>query len=82
MPPSLMGYLHITESQRFLRYSLEAGGWDPGDPLGLPIAHPPGRVLCGLQRGTAWAPQGTPKAARALASSLDPKASYTGATSR
>lgn len=38
MPPSLRGYLHITESHRFLRYCLEgrAGAWRPS---GAPHAH-------------------------------------------
>ena len=40
MPPSLMGYLHITKSQGFLRYCLEEGG--PWRPCGAPHAHPPG----------------------------------------
>lgn len=40
MPPSLMVYLHITESQGFIRYCLEEGG--PWRPSGAPHAHPPG----------------------------------------
>lgn len=83
MPPSLMGYLHITESQRFLRYSLEAGGMGPRRSSGAPHCPPTRAGAVGAAKGDGMGTPGhPPKAARALASSLDPKASYTGATSR